>query len=85
MTTLRADLDYAIEEAHTTYGKIGVKVWIYRGEIFGKGLNNQIVPKKGDFKDTRKRTNFTNAKERTNKTSEDVQITSKSVSVKVGE
>jgi small subunit ribosomal protein S3 len=26
MTTLRADLDYAIEEAHTTYGKIGVKV-----------------------------------------------------------
>ncbi|QSO50547.1 30S ribosomal protein S3 [Alicyclobacillus curvatus] len=31
--TLRADIDYALAEAHTTYGRIGVKVWIYRGEI----------------------------------------------------
>lgn len=31
--TLRADIDYAVEEAHTTYGVIGVKVWIYRGEV----------------------------------------------------
>jgi small subunit ribosomal protein S3 len=31
--TLRADVDYAIKEANTTYGKIGVKVWIYKGEI----------------------------------------------------
>jgi len=31
--TLRADIDYAIKEADTTYGKIGVKVWIYKGEI----------------------------------------------------
>jgi small subunit ribosomal protein S3 len=31
--TLRADIDYAITEAKTTYGKLGVKVWIYRGEI----------------------------------------------------
>jgi len=31
--TLRADIDYAQEEAHTTYGRIGVKVWVYRGEI----------------------------------------------------
>lgn len=31
--TLRADIDYAWVEAHTTYGKLGVKVWIYRGEI----------------------------------------------------
>ncbi|CCQ93744.1 ribosomal protein S3 (BS3) [[Clostridium] ultunense Esp] len=31
--TLRADIDFAIEEAHTTYGVIGVKVWIYRGEV----------------------------------------------------
>lgn len=35
LTTLRADIDYALEEAHTTYGLIGVKVWINRGEIFG--------------------------------------------------
>ncbi|MBQ7567828.1 30S ribosomal protein S3 [bacterium] len=31
--TLRADIDYAIREANTTYGTIGVKVWIYRGDI----------------------------------------------------
>lgn len=31
--TLRADIDYALTEAHTTYGRIGVKVWIYRGEV----------------------------------------------------
>lgn len=34
--TLRADIDYAISEAHTVYGKIGIKVWIFKGEIFGK-------------------------------------------------
>jgi len=33
LQTLRADIDYAQEEAHTTYGRIGVKVWIYKGEI----------------------------------------------------
>ena len=32
--TLRADVDYGLAEAHTTYGVIGVKVWIYKGEIF---------------------------------------------------
>ena len=31
--TIRADVDYAIAEADTTYGKIGVKVWIYKSEI----------------------------------------------------
>ncbi len=34
--TLRADIDYAIAEAHTTYGRIGIKVWICKGEVFGK-------------------------------------------------
>lgn len=34
--TLRADIDYAISEANTVYGKIGIKVWIFKGEIFGK-------------------------------------------------
>jgi len=33
LQTLRADIDYAQEEAHTTYGRLGVKVWIYKGEI----------------------------------------------------
>lgn len=34
--TLRADIDYGFREAHTTYGRIGVKVWIYRGEVLPK-------------------------------------------------
>ncbi|WP_299204327.1 30S ribosomal protein S3 [Brumimicrobium sp.] len=34
--TFRADIDYALAEAHTTYGRIGIKVWICKGEIFGK-------------------------------------------------
>lgn len=34
--TLRADIDYALAEAHTTYGRLGVKVWICKGEIYGK-------------------------------------------------
>jgi small subunit ribosomal protein S3 len=33
LQTLRADIDFAQEEAHTTYGRIGVKVWIYKGEV----------------------------------------------------
>ncbi len=33
--TLRADIDYATYEAHTTYGVIGVKVWVFKGEVFG--------------------------------------------------
>ena len=46
--TLRADIDYAISEADTVYGKIGIKVWIFKGEVFGKrdlspnvGLTNE--------------------------------------------
>ena len=33
LQTLRADIDYGFAEADTTYGKVGVKVWIYKGEI----------------------------------------------------
>jgi len=37
--TLRADIDYALAEARTTYGVIGVKVWIFKGEVFhGDGV-----------------------------------------------
>ncbi len=39
--TLRADIDYALVEAHTTYGRIGIKVWIFKGEVYGKP---EIVP-----------------------------------------
>jgi small subunit ribosomal protein S3 len=34
--TFRADIDYGLAEARTTYGVIGVKVWIFRGEVFDK-------------------------------------------------
>lgn len=45
--TLRADIDYATAEADTTYGKIGVKVWIYKGEILdNKGGNSNVNAKK---------------------------------------
>ena len=33
--TLRADIDYALAEANTTYGIIGIKVWIFKGEVLG--------------------------------------------------
>ncbi len=36
LQTLRADIDYAQEKAHMTYGDIGIKVWIYKGEVFKK-------------------------------------------------
>ena len=35
--TLRADIDYGFAEAKTTYGVIGVKVWIFKGEVLGRG------------------------------------------------
>jgi small subunit ribosomal protein S3 len=41
--TLRADIDYGFTEAHTTYGVIGVKTWIYRGDIYEQ-KHRQPVP-----------------------------------------
>jgi len=45
--TLRADIDYALSEAQTVYGKLGIKVWIFKGEIYGKKdlSPNQEQPK----------------------------------------
>ena len=40
LQTLRADIEYGFAEAMTTYGIIGVKVWVYRGEVMGKQLLN---------------------------------------------
>ncbi len=40
--TLRADIDYAFSESLTTYGKIGVKVWVYLGEVFEKNAYSSI-------------------------------------------
>ena len=36
LSTFRADIDYAVVEAHTTYGRLGIKVWIMKGEVYGK-------------------------------------------------
>jgi small subunit ribosomal protein S3 len=48
--TLRADIDYALAEAQTTYGKLGIKTWICKGEIYGKvdlvpGVENMVKDK----------------------------------------
>lgn len=58
--TLRADIDYAISEAQTVYGKIGIKVWIFKGEIYGKrdlspniGLASNANPQGGGQKGER--------------------------------
>jgi len=42
--TLRADIDYGLAEAHTTYGVIGVKVWIFKGEIFDSEAEVEAAP-----------------------------------------
>ena len=44
LQTLRADIDYGFAEADTTYGKIGVKVWIYKGEVLA---DNRRAKKEG--------------------------------------
>ena len=41
LQTLRADIDYGFAEANTTYGKVGVKVWIYKGEILPAKSNTK--------------------------------------------
>ena len=43
--TLRADIDYGFAEAHTTSGAIGVKCWIFKGEIYGPRLSQQSDPR----------------------------------------
>lgn len=48
--TLRADIDYGFAEADTTYGKLGIKVWINHGEILDKGLQSVIPEEEGNGK-----------------------------------
>jgi len=43
LSTFRADIDYSLVEAHTTYGRIGVKVWIMKGEVYGKRELSPLV------------------------------------------
>lgn len=46
LQTLRADIDYGFAEADTTYGKIGIKVWVYHGEILPQRSENKAAQKK---------------------------------------
>ncbi|MCR5182979.1 MAG: 30S ribosomal protein S3 [Clostridia bacterium] len=48
--TLRADIDYGFAEADTTYGRIGVKVWINHGEVLDKGLKSAVPEEKREKK-----------------------------------
>ena len=54
LQTLRADIDYGFWEANTTYGKIGVKVWIYKGEVLAEAANEG---RRNDRNDRRQRRN----------------------------
>jgi len=44
--TLRAKIDYGFAEAHTTYGIIGIKVWIFKGEVLQKGIQPEVREEK---------------------------------------
>lgn len=55
--TLRADIDYGFAEADTTYGKIGVKVWINHGEILDKGLQSVVREEKNEGRKNDRRKN----------------------------
>ena len=48
--TLRAKIDYGFAEAHTTYGIIGIKVWIFKGEVLTKGIPAEVAEEKQDRK-----------------------------------
>jgi small subunit ribosomal protein S3 len=56
--TLRADIDYALAEAATTYGRLGVKVWICRGEVLrGEMVKDPEAPKFSGQRNDRRRNN----------------------------
>lgn len=63
LQTIRADIDYGFAEADTTYGKIGVKVWIYRGEVL-KGEIPATQKRESKDRPDRKRRSRTNGDER---------------------
>ena len=53
LQTLRADIDYGFWEANTTYGKIGVKVWIYKGEVLSEVARTQSDDRRQNRRDGR--------------------------------
>lgn len=68
LQTLRADIEYGFAEADTTYGKLGVKVWLYKGEVL-PGMKTAVIEekpakkeRKNNKRDNKKRFNKTGAK-----------------------
>ena len=53
LQTLRADIEYGFWEANTTYGKIGIKVWIYRGEVLNEVNRPAAAPRDDRRRDNR--------------------------------
>ena len=60
LQTLRADIDYGFWEANTTYGKIGVKVWIYKGEVLAESAQNEGRRERNDRRPRRNDNNRRN-------------------------
>ncbi len=54
LSTFRADIDYSVVEAHTTYGRLGIKVWIMKGEVYGR---RELSPLIGISRKTQTNTN----------------------------
>lgn len=63
LSTFRADIDYHISEAHTTYGRLGIKVWVMKGEVYGK---RELSPLVGLQKKQKKSDNNRKGGERSN-------------------
>ena len=55
LQTLRADIDYGFAEADTTYGRVGVKVWLYKGEVLNDNRENRDSRRRDDRRDNRGR------------------------------
>ena len=56
LSTFRADIDYAMVEAHTTYGRLGIKVWIMKGEVYGKRELSPLTGMKKSSNNSKKNT-----------------------------
>ena len=66
LQTLRADIDYGFAEADTTYGKLGVKVWLYKGEVL-PGMKEAVLPEIKDKRRNNRRNNKNFNAKRNNK------------------
>ena len=57
LQTIRADIDYGTAEAHTTYGRLGIKVWIYKGEVLKGEVSKTEDSRNRSGRDNRRRNN----------------------------